>query len=189
MRSKLILALLVVGALANVASWYSSALADGRSQPVGERATVEGVRLTTGTTSYRADSDGIPTMFDGGESFAAVGSATATNSGIAMVTSISCGGYPTVTMPLYFSVQGATCVVSICRYDYDAAATTPTLKLVGYEEQTVTATSTSFTVSGAASLYPGKTEVEVQTKGCAIVKILFADPSSGFVVPGPANPW
>jgi len=68
-------------------------------------------------------------------------------------------------------------VLTAVRYSWDGT----TLTFQGMESQTITGNAV-YTVSGR---YPGTREAEFSTNGCAIMKILVADPSTGTVILGP----
>lgn len=164
------------------------ALADGRSQTVAAQATPEGFKPDTNTTRYRAatDAQGVAVMFeaplDGGESFTDLTSATSSSSsGIGCVTSISVGGYGTVSLGTLHSAASSTVVCTGVRFTYDGT----TLRFQSASTVTFTAGAT-YTVD---SLYPSTQTHEFNTHGCAIMKFLFADPSIGTVTPGPAKVW
>lgn len=92
------------------------------------------------------------------------------------MTTISCGGYTKVSVPVLFSDASATCVITVVRYAPDTSGTN-VLEFVGAENVTITG-GAAYTVSGK---YPGTAEATFETFGAPIVKILAADPSAGNV--------
>lgn len=156
------------------------ALGAGRSQPVENDAQVVGKRrmaaISATSSSYRTD-------LDGGEA-GAIAPLVVADSGVAVVTTVSCGGYEKVSVPVLFSsTTGPPTVVITCvRYNPDADGTN-VLEYAGSEQTTITG-QTAYTVSGK---YPGTAEATFETFGCGVVKILAADPSDGNVNLGPVK--
>jgi len=115
---------------------------------------------------------------DGGEAFAAVGSATATDgdSSVGTVTSHWCGGYASVTVSALFSTASATCVLSLRRYDHNPG---DTYVITEASAQTINLTAEATYTS--AGKYRSTYSVPVSTCGRPLVKVLAADPSAGTI--------
>ncbi len=148
----------------------------GGTQSAGIEGVVDAYRFDNNTTNYR--SEGISQApLNGGESVSAIGSALATtDASIAGIHTIVCTNYASVSVPVLFSASGATVVVTCVRGTFDGT----TWETQSIENRTITA-NTVYTGVGA---YWGTRTAKFDVEAAQLIKVLFADPSTGTVTPG-----